>query len=378
MNKFLYILTVCVFGLTFSCDDVIDIELDASESFLVVDAWLNNRSETQEIILTFTRPYFNQNAAPVAEGAEVNVINITQNRTLTFVYSSNSKSYLWTPANSGESLGQVGDEFALQIDRNNISYSSSTELFDVPPIDSITFEYNQENRFIEQDYYVGEFWAKDLPGEGNAYWIKTWKNEMYLNKPSEINTAFDASFPGASFDEAIFIQPIRSSINPIDEQTSNTAYPPYLPVQRYPVENSKVLSVNDVRGKLIEEAYIFNNKIYFGNFDPLNPNLFVGDSTSLNGNPFFIRNDSLIRNADRARVEIHSLSDDALFFLGRVSLETNQPGGFAALFATPLANVSSNIVASDESTVVGFFNVATISTLTQEVNSSSIRDNDPE
>ena len=28
MNKFLYILTVCVFGLMFSCDDVIDIELD--------------------------------------------------------------------------------------------------------------------------------------------------------------------------------------------------------------------------------------------------------------------------------------------------------------------------------------------------------------
>jgi hypothetical protein len=378
MNKFIYIISICAFGFMFACDDVVDINLDSSESFLVVDAWLNNRSENQEIILTLTRPYFDQNSAPVIKDAEVAVINTTQNRTLSFSYSENSKSYVWMPTSAGETMGEIGDAFALQIDRKGVSYTSATELFDVPPVDSITFEYNKKNPFITQDYYIAQFWAKDLPGEGNAYWIKTWKNNMYLNRPSEINTAFDAAFPGASFDEVIFIQPIRSLMNPFDEQTSTTDYPPYLPLQRYAIKDNKVTSVNDVRGKLRDEAHIFDNNIYFGDFDPTNPFAFKGDSSALDGTPFFIRNDSLIRNADVARVEIHSLSNEALFFLGRVAEETNVSGGFGALFATPLANVSTNIMASDKSNVVGFFNIASISSLTQEVNSSSIRDEDPD
>ena len=376
MNKVLYTLTVLVFGLMFACDDVIDIKLDDSESFVVVDAWLNNRSENQEIILTLTRPYFDQNAAPVIEDAAISVINTTQNRTLTFSYSENSKSYVWMPTSAGETIGEIGDAFALQIERNGVSYTSATELFNVPPVDSITFEYNKATLGIDQDFYFGQFWAKDLQGEGNAYWIKTWKNNMYLNRPSEINTAYDAAFDGASFDDVIFIQPIRGAMNAFDEQSSTTVYPPYLPLQRYPIINNKATSVNDVRGKLRNEAYIFNNKIFFGSFDPANPFLFKGDSSALDGNPFFIRNDSLIRNADVARVEIHSISNEALFFLGRVREETDLPGGFAALFSTPLANVSTNIIASDESNVVGFFNVAAISSLTQEVNQSSIRDED--
>ncbi len=66
---------------------------------------------------------------------------------------------------------------------------------------------------------------------------------------------------------------------------------------------------------------------------------------------------------DSVYVEIHSLSDASFDFLTQVTLQTNRPGGFAELFATPLSNVSTNIVNGNPSgkKALGFFNVAAVS-----------------
>jgi hypothetical protein len=64
-------------------------------------------------------------------------------------------------------------------------------------------------------------------------------------------------------------------------------------------------------------------------------------------------------------VEIHSLSEASFTYLTQVAIQTDRPGGFAELFATPLANVSTNItnVNATGTKVVGFFNVASVSGL---------------
>jgi len=68
---------------------------------------------------------------------------------------------------------------------------------------------------------------------------------------------------------------------------------------------------------------------------------------------------------DSVYVEIHSITLAAFNHLQQVSIQTNRPGGFAELFATPLSNVSSNIrnVNPSGKKVVGFFNVAAVSGL---------------
>ena len=61
-------------------------------------------------------------------------------------------------------------------------------------------------------------------------------------------------------------------------------------------------------------------------------------------------------------VEIHSISNEAYFFMNQVFIETSREGGFGALFATPLANVSTNIVPDDpNNSTAGFFNIASVS-----------------
>ena len=65
---------------------------------------------------------------------------------------------------------------------------------------------------------------------------------------------------------------------------------------------------------------------------------------------------------DSIYVELHSITNEAFFFLSEVQFQTDRPGGFAELFATPLSNVVTNIIPSDENAeVVGFFNVSAVS-----------------
>lgn len=302
------ILTAVVF---FACEKEVYIPLADPEPFLVVDAWVNTREEVQTITLSHTRPYFDNSQIAPANGADVKVINLTKEDTLVFEETGSTGRYTWDAVASPVSLGETGDFFLLEVDFEGVNYQSVTSLSPVPTIDSITFEYYPKDLFVQEDYYWGDFWARDLPGEGNTYWIKTWKNGLYLNKPSEINYAYDAGFAqGAPVDSLIFIQPIRSLMNPVDEnKEEDSFYPPYLP-------------------------------------------------------------------EDSAYVEIHSISNAAWFFLARVYEETNVSGGFGALFATPLANVPTNIISDQEDEkVVGFFNVANISSFGARCNDQTIRDN---
>ena len=85
-------------------------------------------------------------------------------------------------------------------------------------------------------------------------------------------------------------------------------------------------------------------------------------SVGLDDPQYMLTSDSLLIKGDSVYVEIHSISNEAYFFLTQVVIETNREGGFGALFATPLANVSTNIIPDNPSNLVaGFFNIAAVS-----------------
>lgn len=68
---------------------------------------------------------------------------------------------------------------------------------------------------------------------------------------------------------------------------------------------------------------------------------------------------------DSVHVELLSINNEAYTFLNEVKIQTDRPGGFAELFAQPLANVSTNISQATEDTeatkAIGFFNVSAVS-----------------
>ena len=219
-----------IIGLVFSsCETIIDPKLADAEPVVVIDAWLDNKSDNQTINLTKSQGYFDASPLVAINGATVEVLNITTGEVLVFNEQGNSGKYIWTPAAPGITIGQIGDQYKLSVDVNGVGYESTSEMNRVPVIDSITFNFEPGNA-IFPDGYVGECWANDLPGKGDAYWIKAWKNDTLLLKPAEINLAYDGGFSdGNNFDGVTFITPKRRGINPINTDADGNPLPSYLP-----------------------------------------------------------------------------------------------------------------------------------------------------
>jgi len=235
----------------FSCEDQIYPTLEDAEPILVVDAWITNRAEPQKIKITRTQPYFENLLPPGVPGATV-VVEDSEGKIYTFTEDNDETgTYVWTPVGN-EVFGEVGLGYALNISYAGETFQALTEMGRVPVIDSITFTFEPSDQFVD-DQYLAEFWATDPAGVGDIYWIKTYKNGVLLNKPSEINLAYDAAFSrnSDSNEAIIFIEPIRTDINPFDENEDGTFKSPYL------VGDSLYVEINSIS----EDAFDFLNEV---------------------------------------------------------------------------------------------------------------------
>ena len=297
MSNFKYILPTFLLALfVFSCEDVVDIDADFSEAQLVVDAWLNDLDTTQTIQLSLSQDYFDATLPPAVTDAEVILENKTTGDRYSFVHESGG-AYQWTPTGD-ESIGNIFDEYVLTVRYNNFTYEAASRLNPVPAIDSIAYEFREEE-FGQVEGIYAQVYARDLPGIGNTYWIKTFKNGEFLNKPAEMNLSADGTFDlGSSTDGIVFIPPIREAINriPDPDTEDDSEVPPYV-------------------------------------------------------------------EGDHIRVEIHSLTNNAFRFMqvAQEQMTNGDNGIFALPVANSPTNVVA--VEADAPVALGFFNIAQISSL---------------
>lgn len=290
MKKLSLLLAVLV--LAFSCEERVPVELPSAERVLVFDAWIYHKAERQDIKITRSNTYFDGSSPAGIEGATVRILDEDGNEFLFTEDPDSSGVYFWLPSTPTDSFGEIGKRYGLEVFIDGNRYGGFSQLNDVPPVDSITWQL-EEGLFGAEDRYIADFWASDLPGPGDAYWIKSWRNGVYLNKPSEITIAYDAGFSpggGADQDGKTFISPIRSSVNPVEFDENDEPIPAWTK---------------------------------FGE--------------------------------DSLYVEINSITPEAWFFWQQVAIQTDRPGGVAELFAESPANVGSNILAENGDQVVGFF-----------------------
>lgn len=285
-----------VAALLWSCEDSINPRLESADAALVVDAWITNKPGKQVIRLTSTQTYFANEVPPGVRSASVRVMD--QNSGRVYVFTENTAvpgNYEWVPTGN-ETFGTIGNRYELNVRVGTEEYRAESRMGRVPPVDSVTFTFQDATQFFPAAYFA-EFWATDSPGKGDTYWIRAYKNGVFLRKPADLTVAFDAGFSeGGNFDGVTFITPIRSGVNPSDVDANDQALAPYK----------------------------------------------IGDSLF---------------------VEIHSITKPAFNFLNEVVIQTDRPGGFSEFFATPLANVGTNIenVRSAGPKAVGFFNTAAVS-----------------
>jgi hypothetical protein len=215
------LLTAAIF---YSCEDVINPELEIAEPVLVIDAWINNLPDSQKVILTRTQPYFENILPPTVSGATVTV---TDENGIVFTFTEEKPGeYVWVPSGNNV-FGSIGLAYTLSVQTNGETFTAESKMGRVPVVDSITFFVQEAGQFND-DLYQAEFWAKDPLESGDAYWIKFFKNGVQQNKPSEIITAYDAGFSkGGNFSGVEFIPPIRRAINPFDTDADDQLLSPY-------------------------------------------------------------------------------------------------------------------------------------------------------
>ncbi|SFE85607.1 DUF4249 family protein [Thermoflexibacter ruber] len=212
INKLtLYILFILPFFS--SCEDVIKVNLNESKEILTIDAFINQQAEKQVIRLSLTSPYFQNEATPPVRGATVAVTNQTGGGVFQFVDKGNG-NYEYQANNP---IGKVGDDYLLTVTYQENIYTSRCTSNRTTVIDSIVYEYDEkENNPNSKAGYYASFYGVDAKGKQDFYWIRSYKNNVFVSNPFNINYAADAtrnSTPGLlGSDGLLFIPPIRNRI----------------------------------------------------------------------------------------------------------------------------------------------------------------------
>jgi hypothetical protein len=198
-----------------SCEDVIQKEVKSGVPQLVVDAFINDRSQNQTVKLMISQPYFNNSAPTPALGATVFVFD-EDSVAYQFFDERRNGNYVWRPNAKQDGLNKIGKQYALYIQYDGQEYVSLSKLNRVPKVDSLNYFGDTlaiKPQTVSQYGYTAEFFARDFKGEGDCYMIKS-TIDGKPKKAGNFTLVYDGAFgPGSKSDGIIFILPIRRSIN---------------------------------------------------------------------------------------------------------------------------------------------------------------------
>lgn len=191
-----------------SCTDPIDIELDEGTPQLNVDAFIDDQDIVQRIRIVETTNYFDNGTVNAIADATVTIADNDGN---TYPFSHTKDGYFESESTGAEMI-KGNQEYTLKVVVGERSYLATSNTLAPPPIDSLTFDEISGDGPGALNGYIGYFWATDIPGEENFYWIKAFRNDTFLSDPNFLNTAQNAIQEGDAGDGLQFIPPIAQGI----------------------------------------------------------------------------------------------------------------------------------------------------------------------
>ena len=312
-----YLAYILIFTLL-SCEEVIEFNQTGGYSQLVVDAWISNQNKEQKIRLTKSETYFSTQTEEPELNATVTLTYLVDRSQVSFTDKNDNGEYTWTPPTQNDVLKirqqnddinrTKGDMYAktYRLDitlANGNKYHAFSSVERTAKIDNISIYFVEKTPFRNPGI-IAELYAKDLKGAGDAYWVKSYKNNILNNADEAINYVFDSSFEEADgVDNIVFIPPIRRLFS-------------------FKIPSSAVKGVDK---KLQYSAYQ------------------IGDEVC---------------------GEVWSITKGAHQFLKMIRQQTNNRG----LYAVPMINVPTNIIADGNSpAAVGYFCTSAVSRLCKRI-----------
>lgn len=302
MRNILYI--ICALLVLTSCEEVITVELDEGTEQLVVDAWLSNDSIDQVIKLSMSNQYFAGSIFETVSGADVYVVKTSlftqQVDTFDFIEGTTPGSYELDYATNSDFVELFGS-YDLHVVYQGEQFIANSMPTTPPIFDSLSVIYDDgsQDLLTQAGFYV----------------------ELHALDPA--------------FDEVMNPLPniywLRTSKNDtlIGSQVGDTV----------------LGSVTDLN-LTVDGAFAFPSDFDGEEFIP--PIRFGINAVNWN-------------HGDTCTVEFWSVTFGAFDFLANAREQITNGSSFG-LFATPVANLKSNIENQDTAsaiTAIGYFNVAT-------------------
>lgn len=200
-----------------ACEEVVDLELPKGRSQIVVDAFVSDETEVQTIKLTWSAGYFDNGLPDAVKSAEVKITG-SDGSVYTFVEQGNG-NYQYD-ASTLPAMDSVGTLYTLHLKYDGVEYIAESYLNPVPEIDKIGF-YSELNHLTMEQNTFAEFFATDIAGRTDYYWIKSFINGEAVGDPGRFNIVRNASSIGSNTDGLMFDLFVRRSINDFEMPIEN-------------------------------------------------------------------------------------------------------------------------------------------------------------
>lgn len=164
----------------FSCQKVIDIHPATGEVKVIIQGYLYNDS-IAHVVVTKSTDYLSTTTPPSISNA---VVTLSDD-------NGNSEILTWNASRQRfESVmkGVIDDTYTLTVDLEGKSYSATSTLLYLDPVDSITVVKEEESSFRQEGYYMKLYGT--IPTNIDKYYLfKGYSNDSSLNGPNDINYA---------------------------------------------------------------------------------------------------------------------------------------------------------------------------------------------
>lgn len=164
MKKIICLISICI--LTYSCEDVIELNVPTSEPKLIIEASINWLKGTlgneQQIKLTLSAPYFD-NVVPPAIGAQI-IITDAGNNTFQFVEDGETGIY-----KNNNFIPTINGEYNLTISYLDEIYTASETLKSVSEIEYI--EQKNDGGFSGEETEIKAYFT-DPADDENYYFFE--------------------------------------------------------------------------------------------------------------------------------------------------------------------------------------------------------------
>lgn len=186
MNKFrLYIIFL---PFLISCQEEVFIDLRNTEPVPVIEAIWTDVGSINQVKVSFSRDYYDDEANQVITDAEVHVRNTNTGQEVPFMFSEQAERYL--PIRNFS--GQIGEAYELSVRIGENLYKSKGTMLPPPVFDSIQTNFREERILRREGYYLTIF--GEIPfREDNNYRIRIVRNDTLLNNRGDY-LLFDDSF----------------------------------------------------------------------------------------------------------------------------------------------------------------------------------------